>query len=110
MPEDDPKPYIADFSTIPGSQQWREQQEHARVEGRRRYRDRLVGVFNERGVVADAEVLADAVIGSLFDWRSVATGERCRCTCHPRLADGDQHDYGFGCSCTQNAEQRRQAA
>ncbi|MGB0878888.1 MAG: hypothetical protein ACPGXI_17775 [Mycobacterium sp.] len=109
MPEDHPKLYVTDFSNTPGTQRWREQQEHGRVEGRRRYQDYLAGVFNERGV-ADSEALADATLSALFDWRSVATGERCRCTCHPRLADGDQHDYGFGCSCTHNAQQRREAA
>jgi hypothetical protein len=35
------------------------------------------------------------------------SGERCGCSCHPRLPDSDLHDYGFDCVCTRTPEERR---
>lgn len=104
---DEPKLFITDFSKTPGAIAWREQKERARVQVRRRYLEHLAGVFTDRGVTKAAE-LAEAAIGALFDWRSVATGDRCECGCHPRLGD-DLHEGGFGCGCTKTAEQRRRA-
>lgn len=104
---DEPKLFITDFSKTPGATARREQKEHARALVRRRYLDYLAGLFTDHGVT-DAAELAEIVIGALFDWRSVATGDRCECGCHPRLGDGDLHDGGLGCGCTKTTEQRRQ--
>lgn len=52
---------------------------------------------------ADLAIALDA----LTVWNDVTSGDRCMCSCHPRLADGDLHDYGFGCHCQQTPEDRR---
>ncbi|WP_236595480.1 hypothetical protein [Mycobacterium paraintracellulare] len=105
---DNPKLLITDLSKTPGAMAWREEKERIRAQVRRRYLDYLAGVFTDHGVT-DAGEMAEMAIEALFDWRSVATGDRCECGCHPRLADGDLHDGGFGCGCTKTAEQRRRA-
>ena len=50
-------------------------------------------------------------MAALFDGGSTTGGDDqpCRCSCHPRLPDSDQHDYGFNCPCTHTPEQRRRA-
>ncbi len=103
---DDPVPSTTDFSMTHAAAVGREQRERVRAEVRGRYREYLAGVFADRGV-ADAAELAGAAIDALFDWRSVATGDRCECGCHPRLSDGDLHDAGFGCGCTKTADEHR---
>jgi hypothetical protein len=88
--------------------EYRERIEHARREARRRYRDHLAAVFDRHGVAAHGE-LADAALDALTVWRYIDSGERCRCSCHPRLPENDLHDYGFGCVCTRSPEDRRHA-
>lgn len=66
----------------------------------------MTEVLRGRGV-ADADVVAEAAIAALFDWRDINTGERCRCRCHPQLPETDLHDYGASCQCTRTDEERR---
>lgn len=44
-----------------------------------------------------------------IEWHYIDNGERCRCSCHPRLPDSDRHAYGLDCVCTRNREQRRES-
>lgn len=53
--------------------------------------------------------MADDVLDALTEWRYIDSGERCTCSCHPRLPDSDRHDYGFDCVCTRTREQRRES-
>jgi hypothetical protein len=78
-----------------------------RQEARRRYVEYLASVLAVRGVVGDIKELADAVLDALVVWTDVTTGERCRCSCHPRLPESDLHDYGFACVCGHTAEEWR---
>lgn len=86
--------------------EYRERSEHARVQARLRYRDHLTEVLGGCGV-DDAATVADVVLDALTEWRYIDTGERCTCSCHPRLPDSDRHDYGFDCVCSHTREQRR---
>lgn len=95
-------------SDSPSAAEYREHIERARREARRRYRDHLVAVFNLHGVAGPSE-LADAALDALTGWRYIDSGERCRCTCHPRLPESDLHDYGFDCVCQRTPENRRRA-
>jgi hypothetical protein len=105
---EEPEIYAFDFSNAPGATEYRERIERARTEARRRYRDHLAAVFDLHGSPAPG-ALADVGLDALTDWRYVDSGERCSCSCHPRLPDSDFHDYGFGCICTQAPEDRRRA-
>jgi hypothetical protein len=89
----------------PAAECWR-RVEHARREARSRYRDHLAAVFGRHGVAEPGE-LAAVALDALTVWRYVDSGERCRCSCHPRLPDSDLHDYGFDCVCTRTPEERR---
>ncbi|WP_396911359.1 hypothetical protein [Mycolicibacterium sp.] len=102
-----PELHAADFS---GSHvaEYRERLDRARSEARRRFREHLEAVFGQRGVTAP-EVLADVALDALTVWRSVDSGEVCRCSCHPRLPESDLHDYGFDCVCTRTPAERRRA-
>jgi hypothetical protein len=102
-----PELYVTDFSGG-GAAEYRERIERARSEARRRYRDHLAAVFDAQGVAEPAE-LADAALDALTVWRYIDGGERCRCSCHPRLPESDLHDYGFGCVCARTPEDRRRA-
>lgn len=106
MDEEPEELYVTDFSNVPGAAEYREQQERARTEARRRYRDHLATVFDLHGA-PDPEVLADVALDALTVWRYVDSGERCRCGCHPRLPESDLHDYGFACTCARTREERR---
>jgi hypothetical protein len=59
--------------------------------------------------VADPGELADAALDALTVWRYVDSGERCWCSCHPRLPETDLHDYGFDCVCVRAPEERGRA-
>jgi hypothetical protein len=88
--------------------EYREHIEHARNQARSLYRDHLTAVF-DRHRVAEPGELADAALDALTVWRYVDTGERCRCSCHPRLPETDLHDYGFACVCARTPADRRSA-
>jgi hypothetical protein len=92
--------------TLPGPPRARERLERARTEARRRYRDHLATVFDLHGTL-EPDVLADVALDALTVWRYIDSGERCWCSCHPRLPDSDLHDYGFGCTCARTPEDRR---
>lgn len=97
-----------DFSAAPGAAEARERIEHARAQARQRYRDHLATAFDLHGT-PDPDALADIALDALTAWRYVESGERCRCSCHPRLPESDFHDYGFGCVCTQTPQDRRRS-
>lgn len=73
-----------------------------------RYYDHLASAFDGHGVAEPVE-LADVALDALTVWRYVDSGERCRCSCHPRLPESDLHDYGFDCVCARTPEDRRRA-
>jgi hypothetical protein len=100
--------YVFNFSDAPGAAERREQCERARTEARRRYHDYLAAVFDLH-TSADPGAQADLALDALMLWRYIDSGERCSCSCHPRLPESDLHDYGFGCVCAQTAEDRRRA-
>jgi hypothetical protein len=87
---------------------YRERIEHARNQARSLYRDHLAAVFDQHHV-AEPGALADAALDALTEWRYVETGERCRCSCHPRLPETDLHHYGFACGCTRTPADRQSA-
>jgi hypothetical protein len=105
---EEPEIYVFDFSDAPGAAEARERIERARTEARQRYRDHLAAVFDLHGT-PDPAALVDVALDALTAWRYVDSGERCRCSCHPRLPESDFHDYGFGCICVQAPEDRRRA-
>lgn len=108
MDEEPEELYVLDFSNAPGAAEYREQLERARAEARRRYRDHLTTVFDLHGT-PEPDVLADVALDALTVWRYIDSGERCRCSCHPRLPETDLHDYGFACVCARTPEDRRRA-
>lgn len=95
-----------DDAVLPTAAEYRERSERARVEARSRYRDHLTEVLHGRGIL-EAAAMAAVVLDALTEWRYIDSGERCTCSCHPRLPDSDRHDYGFGCVRTRTREQRR---
>jgi hypothetical protein len=99
---------VDDDAVLPTAAEYRERSDRARVEARSRYRDHLTEVLDGRGIEASA-VVADVVLDALTEWHYIDSGERCRCSCHPRLPDSDQHDYGFDCVCTRTRQQRRES-
>jgi hypothetical protein len=105
---EEPELYVFDFSNAPGAAEYRERLERDRAEARRRYRDHLAAVFDLHGA-PDPGVLSDVALDALTDWRYIDSGERCSCSCHPRLPESDLHDYGFGCVCARTPEDRRRA-
>jgi hypothetical protein len=99
---------VTDFSDDQAAVGYRERIERARHEARRRYRDHLGAVF-ARHDVGDPDELADVTLDGLTVWRYGDSGERCGCSCHPRLPETDLHGYGFDCVCTRAPEERRRA-
>jgi hypothetical protein len=106
--EEVPQPYLTDFADSPTAAEYRERIQYGRFEARRRYRDHLAAVLDLHGVAEPGE-LAEAALDALTVWRYIDSGERCSCSCHPRLPESDLHDYGFGCVCTRTPEERRRA-
>jgi len=106
--DEEPELYVFDFSDAPGAAEYRERLERDRTEARRRYRDHLAAVFDLHGA-PDPGALADVALDALTGWRYIDSGERCSCSCHPRLPERNFHDYGFGCVCAQTPEDRRRA-
>jgi hypothetical protein len=103
-----PELYVVDFSNVPGAAQRRVQVEHFRTEARRRYHDHLAAVFDLHGS-PEPRVLADIALDALANWRYIDSGDRCPCSCHPRLPESDFHDYGFSCACARTPEDRRRS-
>lgn len=99
---------VDDDAALPTAAEHGERRERARVQARSRYRDHLTEVLSGCGV-DDATAVADVVLDALTEWRYVDSGERCVCSCHPRLPDSDRHDYGFDCGCTRTRDQRRES-
>lgn len=99
MPEI-PKPELHVITLPAGAgEELRARAEQHRAEARTRYLAHLSQQLRE----SDAAIALDA----LTVWNDVTSGDRCACSCHPRLADGDLHDYGFGCRCRQTPDDRR---
>ena len=99
---------MTDSAEGSGATEYRERVERARSEARSRYSEHLAAVFDQHGVAVPGE-LADVTLDALTVWRYIDSGERCICSCHPRLPDSDLHDYGFDCVCTRTPEARRRA-
>lgn len=105
---DEPELYIVDFSHTPAAAEHRQRVDHARAVARQRYHDYLAAAFDMHEC-SDPAALADVALEALTVWHQVDGGERCLCSCHPRLPESDFHDYGFGCSCGRTAVDRRRA-
>lgn len=99
---------VDDDAVVLTAADYRERSERARLEARSRYRDHLTSVLSGSGI-NDAASAADIVLDALTEWRYTDSGERCTCSCHPRLPDSDLHDYGFDCTCTRTPDHRRQS-
>lgn len=106
---DEPEVYLLDFSNTPGAAEYRERLARVRAQSRRRYRSYLATVLDASGVPDDPEELAALAIDTLTTWTQLGTDDECHCSCHPRLPDGDFHDFGFGCPCSKTAEDRRRS-
>jgi len=106
--DEGPQLFVTDFSGGPGAAEYRNRIDRARREARRRYREHLAPVFGLHGV-ADPGELADAALDALMVSRYIDSGERCRCSCHPRLPESGLHDYGFDCVCQRTPAERRRA-
>lgn len=102
---DEPEVQVIKFPDLPGDE-WRAEQERTRAEGRRRYIERLVPVLAATELPSDFEEQAGAVLDALVVWDDVNSGERCHCSCHPRLPESDFHDFGFDCPCRKAIEER----
>ena len=106
--DEEPEIYVVDFSNVPGAAERRQEVERDRAEAHRRYRDHLAAVFDLHGC-PEPSALADLALDALTKWRYIDSGERCRCSCHPRLPETDLHDFGFSCVCARTPEDRRRA-
>jgi hypothetical protein len=106
--DEEPELYILNFSDTEAAAEHRRRVEHARAVARRRYRDYLAAALDVHGC-NDPSALADVALDALMVWDQVDDGQRCPCSCHPRLPESDFHDYGFGCNCGRTAEERRRA-
>jgi hypothetical protein len=105
---DDPELYVINFSDAAGAEEYRQRRERARSIARGRYHDYLAAMLGLHSS-EDPGTLADVTLDALTRWRHVDSGEPCLCSCHPRLPETDFHDYGFGCSCTRTAQERRRS-
>lgn len=97
---------VNDDPAVPTAAEYRQRTQRARAHAWARYRAHLHEVFSRHGV-DNSGALAEVALSALTEWRYLDSGERCRCSCHPRLPDSDLHDYGFDCACTRTREQRR---
>ncbi|MGH9246361.1 MAG: hypothetical protein ACRD29_19020 [Acidimicrobiales bacterium] len=104
---DEPELDMVKFPDLLGDE-WRAECDGQRRESRRRYRDLLAGELDALDPAGDPTERALAILEILFT-RTRREGGECRCSCHPRLPDGDLHDYGFACPCQQTAEERKAA-
>lgn len=104
--DDEPELHLIKLPELPGAAERRAERERHRAEARRRFVARLVPIL-EATTTADAETQAIAALDALTVWNDINSGDPCHCSCHPRLPDGDLHDYGFDCPCRQTPEKRR---
>jgi hypothetical protein len=106
--EDEPELHIIKFPELPGAAEWRAERDRHRAEARRRYIAHLNSALEQlrRTDHLDPEAEAAAVLDALVVWNDISTGHPCPCSCHPRLPEGDVHDYGFDCSCRHTPEER----
>ncbi|MBS9535477.1 hypothetical protein KIH27_17975 [Mycobacterium sp. M1] len=98
--------YVVNFFDSDAAADYRRQVEQHRAVSRQRYHDYLAATFDMHGY-DDPNTLADVALDALTEWRDVDDGQRCPCSCHPRLPESDFHDYGFGCTCAKTTEDRR---
>ena len=99
MPEiDGPELHVIEFPAGAG-EELRAQAERYRAEARTMYLAHLSQHLSE----ADAAIALDA----LTIWNDMTSGDRCGCSCHPRLPESDLHDYGFDCPCRHTPDTRR---
>ena len=99
MPEiDGPELHVIEFPAGAG-EEFRAQAERHRAVARTRY----LALLSQHVSQSDAATALDA----LTTWNDVTSGDRCGCSCHPRLPGSDLHDYGFDCPCRQTPDMRR---
>jgi hypothetical protein len=104
---EEPEIHIIDFSGG-ASEDYRAERERQKVEARQRYLARVEMALIGLGLDAEqAPAWGEALLDCLFKVAPVDGGDPCSCSCHPRLPDGDFHDYGFGCVCQKSAAERR---
>ena len=106
--DQEPELEMTDSAETFSAAEYRERTGRARSEARSRYREHLAAVLDQHGV-AKPDELADATLDALTVWHYIDSGERCICSCHPRLPESDLHNYGFDCVCTRTPEARRRA-
>ncbi|HEX7323251.1 MAG TPA: hypothetical protein VF299_10030 [Mycobacterium sp.] len=104
--DEEPELYIVNFSDTEGAAEYRAQREQHRIVARQRYHGYLAATFGVHGC-DDPDTLADVALDALTVWHDVDDGRPCPCSCHPALPESDFHDYGFGCTCSRTAEERR---
>ena len=103
---EEPELHLIKFPDL--GEEWRSERERKRSEGRRRYRDHLLELLAILQVSSiDLPRWADAILDHLFVINRREGDGDCVCSCHPRLPEGDLHDYGFACSCQLTADERR---
>lgn len=100
---EDPGFEIIKFPQLPGAAERRVESERHRAEARRRYLAHLGSALEH---LNDERDVKEAALEALLLWNDITSGERCGCSCHPRLPDGDFHDYGFDCPCRHTPEER----
>jgi len=81
---------VSDEPELSPADEYRERVECARRTAQSRYLDRLAGVVGQHGAAEPGAVMA-----ALTARRYVDSGERCWCSCHPRLPDGDLRAMGL---------------
>ncbi len=106
MDSEEPELHLLQVGGLPGAAEHRARVQRLRREARRRHSEHLGSVLDANGVTAPVEPVVSVVLDALFDWRDVERGERCACSCHPRLPDDDLHDFGFACPCSKTAADR----
>lgn len=103
---EEPEIHIIDFSGAVGDD-YRAGRARQKAEARERYLGRVEMTLIGLGLDADqATAWGVTLLDCLFNVTPVDGGDPCSCSCHPRLPDGDFHDYGFGCACQTTAAER----
>jgi hypothetical protein len=104
---EEPEIHIIDLSGGVGDD-YRAELARQETEARQRYVARVEMTLIGLGLDADqAPAWAEAVLDCLFKITPVDGGDRCSCSCHPRLPGDDFHDYGFGCACQKTLTERQ---
>lgn len=102
---DEPELHVIKFPDSAGAD-WRAEALRLRKEARRRYIEHLAAALAGFDDLPSRGARAAAVPDALTEWNDVGSGDRCGCTCHPRLPSDDLHDFGFACTCQKTAEER----